>query len=112
MLQVSELTTHYGSSQALFGMNLDIEAGQVITLLGRNGMGKTTTINTIMGIVPGHQVQSNLRAMSCLANRLTKLRISDWGWFPRGGRYFQTSHCGKIWSRLRQTIWARKILGQ
>ncbi|MWD28584.1 ATP-binding cassette domain-containing protein [Aquicoccus sp. SCR17] len=51
MLVVENLTTHYGSSQALFGMNLSLEAGQVATLLGRNGMGKTTTINTIMGIV-------------------------------------------------------------
>lgn len=52
MLEVRGLTTHYGSSQALFGVDLDVEAGQVATLLGRNGMGKTTTINTIMGIVP------------------------------------------------------------
>ena len=52
MLEVRDLTTHYGSSQALFGINLKIEAGQVATLLGRNGMGKTTTINSIMGIVP------------------------------------------------------------
>lgn len=52
MLEVRDLTTHYGSSQALFGMTLDVAAGQVVTLLGRNGMGKTTTINSIMGIVP------------------------------------------------------------
>ncbi len=52
MLEVRELTTHYGSSQALFGMSFDVTAGQVVTLLGRNGMGKTTTINSIMGVVP------------------------------------------------------------
>ena len=51
MLQVRDLTTHYGTSQALFGMNFDLQAGQVATLLGRNGMGKTTTIHSIMGIV-------------------------------------------------------------
>ncbi len=51
MLKIRKLTTHYGSSQALFGVDLDIEAGEVVTLLGRNGMGKTTTINSIMGIV-------------------------------------------------------------
>ncbi|MEL7544480.1 MAG: ATP-binding cassette domain-containing protein, partial [Pseudomonadota bacterium] len=51
MLRVRDLETFYGTSQALFGMSLDIEAGQVVTLLGRNGMGKTTTINSIMGIV-------------------------------------------------------------
>ena len=51
MLKISNLTTHYGSSQALFGIDLKIGTGEVATLLGRNGMGKTTTINTIMGIV-------------------------------------------------------------
>ena len=52
MLQVKQLTAHYGSSQALFDVNLSLQAGQVGTLLGRNGMGKTTTINAIMGLVP------------------------------------------------------------
>ena len=51
MLKISNLTTHYGSSQALFGIDLEIGAGEVATLLGRNGMGKTTTISSIMGIV-------------------------------------------------------------
>jgi len=52
MLELKGLTTHYGTSQALFGVDMQLEAGQVATLLGRNGMGKTTTINSIMGIVP------------------------------------------------------------
>lgn len=51
MLDVSELCTFYGSSQALFGIDLHVNQGEVVTLLGRNGMGKTTTINSIMGIV-------------------------------------------------------------
>lgn len=51
MLEISGLTAHYGTSQALFGVDLTIGEGQVATLLGRNGMGKTTTINSIMGIV-------------------------------------------------------------
>lgn len=52
MLELKGLTTHYGNSQALFGVDMTLQAGQVATLLGRNGMGKTTTINSIMGIVP------------------------------------------------------------
>ena len=51
MLELKDVTAHYGTSQALFGITLDLQAGQVATLLGRNGMGKTTTINAIMGIV-------------------------------------------------------------
>lgn len=51
MLNVQNLQTFYGSSQALFDMELRVEAGEVVTLLGRNGMGKTTTVHSIMGIV-------------------------------------------------------------
>ena len=51
MLNLKDVTAHYGTSQALFGITMDLQAGQVATLLGRNGMGKTTTINSIMGIV-------------------------------------------------------------
>jgi branched-chain amino acid transport system ATP-binding protein len=50
MLQISQLSTFYGQSQALFDINLTVDAGQVVALLGRNGMGKTTTIHSIMGI--------------------------------------------------------------
>ncbi|HLX80372.1 MAG TPA: ABC transporter ATP-binding protein [Burkholderiales bacterium] len=52
MLDVRDLETCYGLSQVLFGVSLRIEAGQVATLLGRNGMGKTTTVRSIMGMTP------------------------------------------------------------
>ena len=52
MLEVEELQAGYGQSQALFGMSLRVEAGEVVTLMGRNGMGKTTTVHAIMGLVP------------------------------------------------------------
>jgi branched-chain amino acid transport system ATP-binding protein len=52
MLRVRELEAFYGASQALFGMELGIDAGEVVTLMGRNGMGKTTTVNAIMGLMP------------------------------------------------------------
>ena len=52
MLEVRGIETAYGDSQVLFGLDLDVTAGEVVTLLGRNGMGKTTTVRSIMGIVP------------------------------------------------------------
>jgi branched-chain amino acid transport system ATP-binding protein len=52
MLTVEALETSYGLSQVLFGVSLRVEPGEVVTLLGRNGMGKTTTVNSVMGIVP------------------------------------------------------------
>ncbi len=50
MLEIRGLETAYGRSQVLFGVSLDIRRGEVVTLLGRNGMGKTTTVKSIMGI--------------------------------------------------------------
>jgi len=52
MLRVEAIDTSYGASQVLFGMSLSVEAGEAVTLMGRNGMGKTTTIRSIMGLVP------------------------------------------------------------
>jgi branched-chain amino acid transport system ATP-binding protein len=52
MLLVQGLETAYGLSQVLFGVDLKVDTGEVVTLLGRNGMGKTTTVRSIMGIVP------------------------------------------------------------
>ncbi|MDH3869679.1 MAG: ABC transporter ATP-binding protein [Desulfuromonadales bacterium] len=52
MLKVEQIETFYGSSQALFGVSLEVRAGEVVTLLGRNGMGKSTTIKSIMGLTP------------------------------------------------------------
>ena len=52
MLRLTDIEACYGDSQVLFGVSFAVAAGEVVTLLGRNGMGKTTTIRTIMGIVP------------------------------------------------------------
>ena len=52
MLKVSEICTFYGASQALFGVSITVEEGEVVSLLGKNGMGKTTTVHSIMGITP------------------------------------------------------------
>lgn len=52
LLEVHDLHSGYGNSQVLFGVSLSIEAGGVSTLLGRNGMGKTTTVRSILGLTP------------------------------------------------------------
>ena len=51
MLEINNIETSYGQSQILFGIDLAIYQGEVVTLIGRNGMGKTTTINSILGLV-------------------------------------------------------------
>lgn len=52
MLQIDAIETFYGESQVLFGVSLDIGESEVVTLLGRNGMGKSTTIRSIAGLTP------------------------------------------------------------
>jgi branched-chain amino acid transport system ATP-binding protein len=52
LLEVSDLHTAYGASQVLFDMRLDVKQGEMRTLLGRNGMGKTTTVRSILGLTP------------------------------------------------------------
>ena len=51
-LVVEEIYTFYGLSQVLFGVSLDVAPGECVCLLGRNGVGKTTTIRSIMGLTP------------------------------------------------------------
>ncbi|MCR9112579.1 MAG: ATP-binding cassette domain-containing protein, partial [Rhodobacteraceae bacterium] len=51
MLSIRDLAAGYGAAQVLFGIDLDIGEGEVVTLLGRNGMGKTTTVRAIMGLI-------------------------------------------------------------
>ena len=52
VLEVAEVETCYGLSQVLFGVSLRIAPGEMVTLMGRNGMGKTTTVRSIMGLTP------------------------------------------------------------
>ena len=52
LLELSGVETRYGLSQVLFGMSLAIAPGEMVTLMGRNGMGKTTTVRSIMGLTP------------------------------------------------------------
>lgn len=52
ILQIERLESGYGASQVLFGVDLQIQAGQVVTVLGRNGMGKSTLLKTLLGMLP------------------------------------------------------------
>ena len=52
MLRIEALETFYGRSQALFGVSLEVGEGEAVGFMGRNGMGKTTTVNSLFGIVP------------------------------------------------------------
>ena len=52
LLEIADIETSYGSSRVLFGISLTIAAGEMVSLMGRNGMGKTTTVRSVMGLTP------------------------------------------------------------
>src|SRR6202163_3326149 len=52
LLEIENIETCYGLSQVLFGLSLSVRAGEMVAMMGRNGMGKTTTIRSIMGLTP------------------------------------------------------------
>ncbi len=77
LLDVADLSAHYGSSQVLFGMAFAAEAGQCVTLLGRNGMGKSTTIKSVLGMLPG--ARGNVRFAGRDVAGLPSYRIAQAG---------------------------------
>ena len=90
MLQVRGLQAAYGAAQVLFDISLDVGAGEVVTLLGRNGMGKTTTVRSIMGLLRprGGEVRFDGAAVTGLAPyRIAKTGI---GLVPEGRQIFPT----------------------
>ena len=88
MLTIRDLTAHYGSSQALFGVNLDIGTGQVATLLGRNGMGKTTTISSLMGIVAASGGSITFDDQELVGRASFKIANLGLGLVPEGRQIF------------------------
>ena len=88
MLEVRGLETAYGRSQVLFGVDLEIQAGQVVSLLGRNGMGKTTTVRSVMGITPA--TSGFIRFEGKELNALPSYRIAQAGigLVPEGRQVF------------------------
>jgi branched-chain amino acid transport system ATP-binding protein len=88
LLQASAVETFYGPSQALFGVDLDVGEGEVVTLMGRNGMGKTTTIRSICGMTParaGRIVFAGADLAGLPPHRIARLGI---GLVPEGRRCF------------------------
>ena len=77
MLELSDVHTYYGESYVLQGTSLEVKDGSVVALLGRNGMGKTTTIRTIMGFTPLRRGVIRFRGEDI--SRLDSYRIAKMG---------------------------------
>jgi branched-chain amino acid transport system ATP-binding protein len=88
MLQVHEINTYYGLSHILQGVSLDVSARKVISLLGRNGVGKTTTLKSIVGILApdsGQILFQGREIMGLPPHKISRLGIS---YVPQGRRIF------------------------
>ncbi|NNF76607.1 MAG: ABC transporter ATP-binding protein [Rhizobiales bacterium] len=88
MLKVAGLESAYGVSQVLFGIELAVNAGEVVTVLGRNGMGKTTTINSIMGIVTPQAGSVHFDGKEIAGARPFKIAQAGLGLVPEGRQIF------------------------
>ena len=90
MLELTNVEASYGRSQTLFGIDLTVEEGAVVTLLGRNGMGKTTTTKTIVGLLSAHAGQIVFRGKTISGlkpHRIGRLGIAL---VPEGRQIFPT----------------------
>ena len=88
LLQLTNVETAYGRSQVLFGVSFDIAAGEMVTLMGRNGMGKTTTVRSVMGLTPARSgsIRFAGREIAALPSyRIAQLGV---GLVPEGRRIF------------------------
>ena len=88
MLRVDNLEGFYGASQALFGMAFAVDAGEVVTLMGRNGMGKTTTVHSVLGFTPA--LAGKIRFLDTDITRLAPHRVARLGigLVPEGRQIF------------------------
>jgi branched-chain amino acid transport system ATP-binding protein len=88
MLELTAVETFYGPSQALFGVDLSVQAGEMVALMGRNGMGKTTTIRSIFGLTPARRGSITFESRDL--RRLPSYRIAQagLGLVPEGRRCF------------------------
>jgi branched-chain amino acid transport system ATP-binding protein len=88
MLEVSEIHTYYGESHVLQGVSLRVERGQVVALLGRNGMGKTTLIRSLIGFTPPRQGRVRFKGTDITRFPPFRSVAMGMGLVPQGRRIF------------------------
>ena len=88
LLEINELKSWYGLSQALFDVYLEINQGEVVALLGRNGMGKSTTIRSICGLISNYEGDIKFKNISITNQPSYKIAQLGIGLVPEGRRAF------------------------
>lgn len=103
LLSLRGVTAHYGASQALFGIDLEIGAGEFVSLLGRNGMGKSTTVKAIMGLNRASRGEIRFDGRDIGALPAYRWRSAASAWCPRAGTFSPICRCARTWSPPRTT---------
>ncbi|MBX3596746.1 MAG: ABC transporter ATP-binding protein [Rhizobiaceae bacterium] len=88
LLTVSGIESWYGASQALFGVDLTVGEGEVVALMGRNGMGKTTTIRSICGLTPARKGRIVFSGSDITHQKSFRIARAGIGLVPEGRRCF------------------------
>ena len=88
LLEIYGLKSWYGLSQALFDVNLEISQGEVVALVGRNGMGKSTTIRSICGLISSYEGVIKFKNISIINQPSYKIAQLGIGLVPEGRRAF------------------------
>ena len=88
LLRVENLETAYGNSQVLFGFSMDIHEGEAVTLLGRNGMGKTTTVRSILGLTRARSGAITFRGRRIEREAPDRIARMGIGLVPEGRQIF------------------------
>ena len=88
MLTLENVETSYGTSQVLFGINLTLNEGHLVTLMGRNGMGKTTTVRTIMGLTPAKTGTIRFKGETITTQRPYQIGRAGIALVPEGRQIF------------------------
>jgi branched-chain amino acid transport system ATP-binding protein len=88
LLEVENIYTAYGSSRVLFGISLDIKPGECVCLLGRNGVGKTTTMRSIMGLTPPSEGRVRFKGKDITGAEPHRLARGGIGYVPEDRRIF------------------------
>ena len=88
LLELRDIECHYGPSQALFGVSLDVREREVVTLIGRNGMGKSTTVKAIMGMLAPRRGSIRLSGVEIAGQPAYRVARAGVGLVPEGRRIF------------------------
>ncbi len=91
LLEAHRLTAHYGDFQALYGIDLELRAGETLAIIGANGAGKSTFLRTIVGLLPASPTASSSTAGRSEGWRRPRSSRPASRWCPRGGGCFPRS---------------------